>query len=93
MKNTKNVVYTFSSELDIIKNIENINNDILGNITKIKTIRMNSIESESELEKNINEFFNSLTLSFISTVKVVLEPPPPVGSRQFFLRGGGYITT
>ena len=59
MKNTKNVVYTFSSELDVIKNIENINNDILGNITKIKTIRVNSIESESELEKNINEFFNN----------------------------------
>ena len=53
MKNTKNVVYTFSNELDVIKNIHNINNDILGNINKIKTIKVNSIESEVELEKNI----------------------------------------
>ena len=59
MKNTKNVVYTFSSELDVIKNIKNINNDMLGDISQIKTIRVNSIESESELEKNINEFFNN----------------------------------
>ena len=29
----------------------------------------------------------------INTVKVVLEPPPLVGSAQFFLRGGGYIWT
>jgi len=61
MSNPKNIIYTFSGNLDIIK-ISNINikyksfGDI--NNKNIFEIKISSIKSENTLEKRIDDFFN-----------------------------------
>ena len=59
--NLKNVVYTFSNNLEKVKNIKNINNKKLGLISddNIKKIKISSIKKENELEKQIDEVFNN----------------------------------
>ena len=51
-KNNKNIVYTFSNDVEAIINIDNIDSPIVGNIKKnnTKIIKINSINSENELE-------------------------------------------
>ena len=70
MENMKNVIYTFSNNLDIIENIKNINNKILGeiNIENIKQLKISSIKSENEFEKEIDDFFekNQYLICFIN---------------------------
>ena len=60
MSNPKNVIYTFSNNLDIIKINEYINNDTFGDIinSNIFEIRISSIKSENEFGKKIDDFFN-----------------------------------
>ena len=60
MNSYKNVVYTFSNNLDNIKDLNNINNNLIGEINEnnIKYININSIKSEKQLEKIIEEFLN-----------------------------------
>ena len=61
MYNPKNVIYTFSGNLDIIKNIDNIKNDKFGfkiNNNNIFEIKISSIKSEDEFEKKLDDFFN-----------------------------------
>ena len=60
MNNYKNIIYTFSSNLEILKNIYDINNELIGTISKenIKQIIISSIKSENELEKELDSFFN-----------------------------------
>ena len=57
-KKNKNIVYTFSNDVEAIMNIDNIDNPIVGNIKKYNTkiIKINSINSENELERIIDEF-------------------------------------
>ena len=61
MKNPKNIVYTFSNKLEFIKNIENIKNPIYGVLNKenIKIISLNSLNSENELERKIDNFIHA----------------------------------
>ena len=58
--NFKNVIYTFSNNLEKINNIVNIKNDLLGEINNenIKIININSINSENELERILDNFLN-----------------------------------
>ena len=68
MNQDKNIVYTFSNNLDQIQNIENIDNPTYGNITKenTKIITIGGINSENELETEINQFMtNELKLCII----------------------------
>ena len=60
MNNYKNVVYTFSNNLEKIKNINNIKNSLLGLIQaeNIKHININSLKSESELEGVLDDYYN-----------------------------------
>ena len=60
MKNDKNIVYTFTNELDLIQNINNIESPLLGNINEknIKLIKLSSINSEIEFERFLDEFIN-----------------------------------
>ena len=59
MKNTKNVVYTFSNILDYIENLE-IDKTILGKISKesIKHLKISDFKSENEFEKQIDQFLD-----------------------------------
>ena len=60
INNSKNVVYTFSNSLENIKNIKNIENPLIGiiNENNIKQININSLKSESEFERILDEFYN-----------------------------------
>ena len=61
MKDMKNVIYTFSDIFSHIKNISNIDNDILGKIEEdnITTIEINSFTTENKFEDKLNDsFFN-----------------------------------
>ena len=60
INNNKNVVYTFSNNLEKIKNINNINNPQLGliNENNIKDIIISSVKTENELEKQLDDFLN-----------------------------------
>ena len=60
MTNPKNVVYTFTNNLEEIKNLKDIKNAKFGEISleNIKEIKISSCKSENELEKEIDEFFN-----------------------------------
>ena len=60
MTNPKNVVYTFTNNLEEIKNLKHIKNAKFGEISleNIKEIKISSCKSENELEKEIDEFFN-----------------------------------
>ena len=60
MNNYKNIIYAFSNNLEIIKNIDDINNELIGKISKenIKQIIISSIKSENDLEKELDTFFN-----------------------------------
>lgn len=57
MNTYKNVIYTFSNNLENIKDIKNINNNLIGEIDlkNLKNININSIKSEKQLEKLIEE--------------------------------------
>jgi hypothetical protein len=59
MKNTKNVVYTFSNILDYIENLE-IDKTIVGKISKesIKHLKISDFKSENEFEKQIDQFLD-----------------------------------
>ena len=61
MNQDKNVVYTFSNDLEQIQNIDNIENPIYGNINKenTKIITIGGINSENELEIEINQFMTN----------------------------------
>jgi len=61
MDNEKNVIYTFSNILDVVKNINDIDNKMIGNINKdnIKELKISSFKSENEFEKEIDDFFES----------------------------------
>ena len=60
LNNYKNVVYTFSNNLEKIKNINNIKNSLIGLIQaeNIKYININSLKSESELEGVLDDYYN-----------------------------------
>ena len=60
MNNYKNIIYTFSNNLDYIRKIDGINNELIGTISKenIKQIIISSIKSENEFEREIDSFFN-----------------------------------
>ena len=60
MDNYKNIIYTFSNILDKMKNIEGINNPLIEIIEEknIKIIQINTIKSESDLERQLDDFFN-----------------------------------
>lgn len=60
MNTYKNAIYTFSNNLENIKDIKNINNNLIGEIDlqNLKNININSIKSEKQLEKLIEEFLN-----------------------------------
>ena len=60
MDKNRNIVYTFSNSLDDFENIDGINNPSFGEIKKenIKQIKLSSIKSESELEKQLDDFLN-----------------------------------
>ena len=60
INNYRSVVYTFSNNLEDIKNINGINNPLLGKIEEenIKEIQINSLKSENDLERKLNDFFN-----------------------------------
>ena len=60
MNKYKNIIYTFSNNLDYIRNIDSINNELIGTISKenIKQIIISSIKSENELERELDYFFN-----------------------------------
>ena len=87
MTNTKNVVYTFSNNLDLIENLDNINNPKFGLISdnNIKQIKISSYKSENEFEKEIDDFleedkyklcfikFNANEGSFLNYVKFFIE--------------------
>ena len=87
MSNRRNIIYTFSDNLDIIKISENINNEVFGNIisNNIFEIKISSIKSENEFERKIDNFyndkekkiclirFNSNEGSFINYIKFFIE--------------------
>jgi hypothetical protein len=56
---TKNVVYTFSHNLDGIENIKNIDNPLYGHFERenIFQIEISSIKTEDELEKRLDLFY------------------------------------
>ncbi len=56
----KNVVYTFSSNMEAIKNINNIDNPTFGHFENenIAQIEISSIKSEMELERQLDIFFS-----------------------------------
>ena len=60
MTNPKNVIYTFSGNLDIIKINKKINNEKFGDIinSNIFQIKISIIKTENELEKKVEDFFN-----------------------------------
>ena len=60
MKGYKNIIYTFSNNLEALKNIDYINNELRGIINKenIKEIIISSIKNENDLEREIDFFFN-----------------------------------
>ena len=63
MKNNRNIVFTFSNDFDTIKNIDNINNPILGNINSnnTKILKLNSLNAEIELARFVDAFINDNT--------------------------------
>ena len=60
MSNPKNIIYTFSGNLDVIKDFGKIKNDKFGDIinSNIFEIRISSIKSENNFENKLDEFFN-----------------------------------
>ena len=88
IKNYKNVVYTFTNNLDNIKYIENIDIPFIGetiNDENIKIIDINSIKSENKFENQIEGFFNDDKLkiclfkfmpnegNFMNYIKIFIE--------------------
>ena len=62
MTEQKNVVYTFSTDLDIIKNLKKIKNekfDTIFNEENIKKIKIRGIKSEEHFEKEIDNFLKN----------------------------------
>ena len=62
LDNHKNAIYTFSNNLEQIKNIQNINIPKLGttiNEENISNITISSIKNENELEKQLDDFMNN----------------------------------
>ena len=60
LNNNKNIVYTFNNVLDVIEELDDINNSLLGLIKKenIKDIKISSFKYENEFERQIDEFLN-----------------------------------
>ena len=62
MNSTKSVIYTFSTDLDIIRNLKNIKNEhfnfIIGE-ENIKKIKIRGIKSESQFEKEVDNFLKN----------------------------------
>jgi len=60
MNNNKNIVYTFSNNMEVVKNINNINNETFGcfDYENIKQIEISSIKSEKELERQLDIFYS-----------------------------------
>ena len=60
LNNRKNIVYTFSNNMEAIKNIKNIINPIYGNFENenITQIEISSIKSEIELERQLDIFYS-----------------------------------
>ena len=62
INNYHNVVYTFTNNLDKIKNIKNIKVPLIEEIINeenIKVININSLNSENELESLLDDLFNN----------------------------------
>ena len=59
MTNSKNIVYTYTNNLEKIKNLKDIKNAKFGEISleNIKEIKISSCKSENDLEKEIDEFY------------------------------------
>ena len=66
MSNAKNIVYTFSNSLDNIQNLSKINNPTFGEIKESNTkfIAINSLFSEVELEREIDDFYKNNKKSY-----------------------------
>ena len=60
MTHSKNVIYTFTGNLDIIKNIDQIQNEKFGTINNdnLFQIKISSLKTENEFEKLIDDFYN-----------------------------------
>ena len=62
MKSRKSVIYTFSTDLDILRNLQNIKNEhfkIEIGEENIKKIKLRGIKSEDHLEKEIDCFLQN----------------------------------
>ena len=59
MNSCKNIIYTFSNKYEDLKNINGINNELIGSIVKenIKEIIISTIKSENDLERELDIFF------------------------------------
>ena len=81
--NNKNVVYTFSNDLDIITNIDNIDSPIVGNINKnnTKIIKLSSINSEIELERLIDEF-----IGIVDNKLCIIQFTPEKGNMMNYMK-------
>ena len=81
MKNTKNVIYTFTSDINVI-HIPEIKNEIFGTITEKNTviINLNSINSETEFERYIDDFIINDDKLFI------IQFTPEEGSLMNYVR-------
>ena len=60
MKNTKNIVYTFSNILDFIEKLDDLKNQFLGELPNgsIIDIKISDFKSENQFEKKIDQFFS-----------------------------------
>ena len=61
MKTEKNIIYTFSNNLEELDNISNIDNQTFGKIyiSNIKELKISSLFSEVELETEIDDFLSN----------------------------------
>ena len=86
MTKTKNIIYTFSGNLERIKIYDELETDKFGKLTpkEIKDIRISSFKSENSFEEEIDKFlneaykvclirFNSSEGNFINYVKYFIE--------------------
>ena len=75
LDNHKNAIYTFSNNLEPIKNIQNINIPKLGttiNEENISNIIISSIKNENELEKQLDDFMNNDKIKMYILKKIYL---------------------
>ena len=86
MTNPKNIIYTFTNNLEVIKNLENIKNSTFGEISlnNIKEIKISSCKSENELENEIDVFFNEEKLK-VCLIKFNTYEGKFINYVQFFI--------